>query len=182
MPCVWLGGAGKGTHNGWLNIGECPLAAIRPGTGLVLGYTSVGLGEWLIIGDGYVAYEGRMLGVGGGSEYWKLGCRATGPPADDGESGVDRWGAVFGVDDGTCWNARVTSCRDIRDGAAELVGGGVSPSSDFTSCSVNGSPVRSSAMPSRELTGCTGSLSEACDQTALRCSGSGARAGESLTG
>jgi len=37
-------------------------------------------------------------------------------------------------------------------------------------------------MPSRELTECTRALSEACDQTALRCSGSGARAGESLTG
>ena len=85
-------------------------------------------------------------------------------------------------DDGTCWNARVTSCRDIRDGAAAVVGGGVSPSSDFTSCRVNGSPVRSSAMPSSELTACTLALSEACDHTALRCSGSGARAGESLTG
>jgi len=36
-------------------------------------------------------------------------------------------------------------------------------------------------MPSRELTECTRALSEACDQTALRCSGSGARAGKSLT-
>jgi hypothetical protein len=37
-------------------------------------------------------------------------------------------------------------------------------------------------MPSSELTECTRALSEVCDQTALRCSGSGARAGESLTG
>lgn len=29
-------------------------------------YTSVGLGEWFIMGDGYDAYDGRILGLGGG--------------------------------------------------------------------------------------------------------------------
>lgn len=82
---------------------------------------------------------------------------------------------------GTCWNARVTSWSDILDGTfAAEVGGGVSPSSDLTSCNVNGRAVRSSAMPSREFTACTRALSEGCDQTAFRCSGSGALAGDSL--
>jgi len=45
---------------------------------------------------------------------------------------------------------------------------------------VNGKEVRSSAIPSSEFTTGAGSLSAACDQTALRCSGSGALAGESL--
>jgi hypothetical protein len=112
-----------------------------------------------------------------------LGGRTTGPLVDDGgERGTDRCVAELEDDGGTCWNARVTSCSDIREGAVEPVGGGVSPSSDFTSCSVNGNAVKSSAMPSKELTACTLALSEACDQTALRCSGSGARAGESFTG
>jgi hypothetical protein len=35
-------------------------------------------------------------------------------------------------------------------------------------------------MPSKELIAANGSLSAAWDQTALRCSGSGGRAGESL--
>jgi hypothetical protein len=82
---------------------------------------------------------------------------------------------------GTCWNARVTSWSDILDGTfAAEVGGGVSPSSDLTSCSVNGRAVRSSAMPSREFTACTKALSEGCDHTAFRCSGSGALAGDSF--
>jgi hypothetical protein len=89
---------------------------------------------------------------------------------------------VAAFDDvGTCWNARVTSWSDILDGTfAADVGGGVSPSSDLTSCNVNGRAVRSSAMPSREFTACTRALSEGCDQTAFRCSGSGALAGDSL--
>lgn len=61
-------------------------------------------------------------------------------------------------------------------------GGGVSPSSDLTSCNVNGRAVKSSAIPSSELTACNPALSEVCDHTALRCSGSGPRAGDSLTG
>lgn len=82
---------------------------------------------------------------------------------------------------GTCWNARVTSWSDILDGTfATEVGGGVSPSSDLTSCNVNGRAVRSSAMPSREFTACTRVLSEGCDHTAFRCSGSGALAGDSF--
>lgn len=82
---------------------------------------------------------------------------------------------------GTCWNARVTSWSDILDGTfAAEVGGGVSPSSDLTSCNVNGRAVRSSAMPSREFIACTRALSEGCDQTAFKCSGSGALAGDSL--
>lgn len=58
-------------------------------------------------------------------------------------------------EDGTCWKARVTSYEDIRDGADEPDGGGVSPSSDFTSCNVNGIAVKSSAIPSSELTAWT---------------------------
>lgn len=51
---------------------------------------SVGLGVWLIMGDGYAAYDCRIFELGGGSEYGKLGGRATGPFADDGERGTDR--------------------------------------------------------------------------------------------
>ena len=74
---------------------------------------------------------------------------------------------------GTCWNARVTSYEDILDKPGPD-GGGVPPSSDLTSWIVNGTAVRSSAMPLRELTEGKAALSEAWDQTALRCSGSGA--------
>lgn len=49
----------------------------------------------------------------------------------DGGEMVGRSGVV--EEAGTCWNARVTSCRDILDGALGSEGGGVSPSSDFTS-------------------------------------------------
>lgn len=70
----------------------------------------------------------------------------------------------------------------MRVGPLGRLGGGVSPSSDLTSWIVKGSAVRSSAMPSRELTGRSPALFGGCDQTALRCSGSGARAGESLSG
>lgn len=100
-----------------------------------------------------------------------------------GESGVECWAVSLEEDEGTCWNARVTSCKDILEGTGTvglLDGGGVSPSSDFTSCSVNGKPVKSSAMPSSELTTWPLLFPEGCDHTALRCSGSGARAGESL--
>lgn len=81
--------------------------------------------------------------------------------------------------DGTCWKARVTSESDIREGA---VGGGVSPSSDFTSCRVNGTVVKSSAIPSRELTDGISSLFSDFDHTIFRCSGSGARTVVSLIG
>ena len=79
---------------------------------------------------------------------------------------------------GTCWNARVTSESDIREGA---VGGGVSPSSDLTSWRLNGTFVRSSTMPSNELTEGNGSFPPDFDHTILRCSGSGAREGDSFT-
>lgn len=103
-----------------------------------------------------------------------------GPAADEVGNVLLLLVAVFD-DVGTCWNARVTSWSDILDGTfAADVGGGVSPSSDLTSCNVNGRAVRSSAMPSREFTACTKALSEGCDQTAFRCSGSGALAGDSL--
>lgn len=103
-----------------------------------------------------------------------------GPAADEVGNVLLLLVAVFD-DVGTCWNARVTSWSDILDGTfAADVGGGVSPSSDLTSCNVNGRAVRSSAMPSREFTACTRALSEGCDQTAFRCSGSGALAGDSL--
>ena len=45
---------------------------------------------------------------------------------------------------------------------------------------VNGKAVKSSAIPSKEFTAGAGSLPAACDQTALRCSGSGALAGDSF--
>ena len=87
--------------------------------------------------------------------------------------------------DGTCWNERVTSCKDIRDGPLEVggleaVGGGVSPSSDFTSCRVNGTEGRSSAIPFSELTAGTSAFEDVCAQRSFKCSGSGARAEESL--
>lgn len=49
------------------------------------------------------------------------------------------------------------------------------PSSDFTSWRVNGKEVKSSAMPSRELTGRNSALSDGpgCDHRAFRCSGTG---------
>ena len=56
-------------------------------------------------------------------------------------------------DTGTCWNARVTSYADILVQGPELDGGGVSPLSDLTSCSENGTLVRSSAILFNELTG-----------------------------
>jgi hypothetical protein len=66
----------------------------------------------------------------------------------------------------------VTSESDIREGT---VGGGVSPSSDFTSWRLNGTFVRSSAIPFNELTEGNGSFVPDFDHTILRCSGSGAR-------
>jgi hypothetical protein len=75
------------------------------------------------------------------------------------------------VEDGTCWNARVTSWMDIREGAPDP--GGVPPSSDLTSCSVKGIPVRSSLMLFRELDAGMSLFAETCDHTALRYSGSG---------
>lgn len=101
----------------------------------------------------------------------KLCCRSGGGGTEDDSGGTGRLLA------GTCWNARVTSESDIRDGA---VGGGVSPSSDFTSWRLNGTFVRSSAMPSSELTEGDGSFTSDFDHTILRCSGSGAREGDSF--
>jgi hypothetical protein len=91
--------------------------------------------------------------------------------------GGDKGGRMGGDDDGTCWNALVTSCKDMREGA---VGGGVSPSSDLTSWIVNGTDERSSAIPSRELTAGTPGLSDVCDHTAFKSSGSGTLEGESF--
>lgn len=92
---------------------------------------------------------------------------------------VGREGPEFdGV--GTCWNARLTSWMDMREGTDEdAVAGGVSPSSDFTSFKVKGSPVKSSPMLSREF---TDGLLLVCDQTAFKCSGSGPRDGDSFEG
>ena len=71
----------------------------------------------------------------------------------------------------------MTSKADILDGVGEgLTGGGVPPSSDLTSCIVNGTAARSSEIPSSELTLGFRSDVDGCDHTALRCSGSGARA------
>ena len=71
----------------------------------------------------------------------------------------------------------MTSESDIREGA---VGGGVSPSSDLTSWRLNGTFVRSSAIPSNELTEGSGSFAPDFDHKILRCSGSGAREGDSF--
>ena len=63
--------------------------------------------------------------------YWKLAGRATDGVVTDGvRCGT---GELTADDLGTCWNALVTSCKDMRDGAADIEGGGVSPSSDLTS-------------------------------------------------
>ena len=102
----------------------------------------------------------------------KLCGRSGGEGTEDDSGGTGRLLA------GTCWNARVTSERDIREGP---VGGGVSPSSDLTSWRLNGTFVRSSAMPSSELTEGNGSFDPDFDHTILRCSGSGAREGDSFT-
>lgn len=101
----------------------------------------------------------------------KLCCRSGGEDTDD-----DSWGTERLLV-GTCWNARVTSESDIREGA---VGGGVSPPSDLTSWRLNGTFVRSSAMPFSEFTDGNGSSPPDFDQTILRCSGSGAREGDSF--
>ena len=91
------------------------------------------------------------------------------------------WGDLT-EDVGTCWNARVTSYEDILNKPGPD-GGGVPPSSDLTSWMVNGTAVRSSAIPSREFTEGKAALSDAWDQTAFRCSGSGTPLeGESLRG
>lgn len=89
------------------------------------------------------------LGTGGGSV--KLGARAGGGREEEDTFPDDGGWMTLAEDEdegvGTCWNARVTSCSDIRDGPWDVVGGGVSPSSDLTSCKVNGTEVRSSAIP-----------------------------------
>ena len=102
----------------------------------------------------------------------KLCCRSGGEGADGGSWGTGRLLA------GTCWNARVTSESDIREGA---VGGGVSPSSDLTSWRLNGTFVRSSAIFFNEFTDGSAGSSPDFDHTILRCSGSGAREGDSFT-
>lgn len=101
----------------------------------------------------------------------KFFCRSGGEDADDESGGAGRLLA------GTCWNARVTSESDIREGT---VGGGVSPPSDLTSWRLNGTFVRSSAMPFNEFTEGSGSSPPDLDHTILRCSGSGAREGDSF--
>ena len=101
----------------------------------------------------------------------KLCSRSGGEDTEDDSGGTGRLLA------GTCWNARVTSDSDIREGA---IGGGVSPSSDLTSWRLNGTFVRSSAMPSNELTEGSGSFAPDFDHNILRCSGSGAREGDSF--
>lgn len=80
---------------------------------------------------------------------------------------------------GTCWKARVTSCRDIREGP-EVGGWDVNPSSTFISGGVKGTG--SSMIPSNEFIVRRPTLSGFCDQTAFKCSGSGRRTGDSLTG
>ena len=93
---------------------------------------TVGLGEWLIMEEGYAVYAGRMLE--GGGENAKVGGREAGLDVDEAicedAEVLLRWGFDDG---GTCWNARVTSCKDILDGGPDPDGGGVPPSSDFIS-------------------------------------------------
>lgn len=101
----------------------------------------------------------------------KLCCRSGGEDVDDDSGGTGR--LLFG----TCWNVRLTSEADMRKGA---VGGGVSPSSDLTSWRLNGTFVRSSAMAFSEFTEGDGSSPPDFDHTILRCSGSGAREGDSF--
>ena len=158
-----------------------------------------GVGACPIIGEGYAPKAGRMAPEGPGGR--KPGTRAGvegAPPGDtavcvdvevDAEAETEDEGAGFGgAGDGvgTCWNARVTSCSDIRGcgaaGALAIVGGGVSPSSDLTSCSVKLTTGMSmSAIPLSELTAGTSDFSGGCCHKSLRCSGSGARTGDSLT-
>lgn len=90
-------------------------------------------------------------------------------------------GSVLGFEDaGTCWKALVTSLSDILNVPVGGGSGGVPPS-DLTSCIVKGcKAVKSSAIPSREFDAEMSALSDACDQTAFKCSGSGARAAEPL--
>ena len=91
----------------------------------------------------------------GGGEIANPGWRGAKPFVEELLEGAIGAGRCDELDDGegTCWNARVTSYEDILVHGPELDGGGVSPSSDLTSCSVKGTPVRSSAMPLSELTG-----------------------------
>lgn len=74
--------------------------------------------------------------------------------------------------DGTVWNALVTSEADILVGGAIGPDGGGVPPSDFTSCNVKGTAVKSSSNFFREFVVGRDSFSDGWDQTALRCSGS----------
>ena len=113
----------------------------------------------------------------GFKERWlAIGELVVGGKCADLEEGV---GAAFAGAVGTVWKARVTSDAVIRDGGATGPGsGGGEPPSDFTSCRVKGTAVRSSAMIFKLFTAGRGSLLVGCDHTALRCSGSGTRAGD----
>ena len=113
-----------------------------------------------------------------------------GRAGDAGTCDVDGWGGIAGRsgcgdddDDegvGTCWNARCASATDMRVMEValcvedDIVAGGVSPSSDFISCIVKDRGVGSSAMPCSEFPDGLPSLSNVCDQTCFKCSGSGA--------
>ena len=147
---------------------------------------SVGAGEWLSIGEGYAAYgvlvmaECTACACGGNAE-----CRTD--PEVEGCTAGDCGDALRVVEPagggGTCWNARVTSCKDIREGPEpfDTVGGGVSPSSDLTSGNMNGTDGKSSVIPSSEFTPGTSAFSDVCDHNNLSCSGSGCRTGDSFT-
>lgn len=112
------------------------------------------------------------------------GGRATGALVVGGEICTfsrEGW-LLLAADVGTCWKALVTSWIDILEGAEGKEGEGVVPSLDFTSGSTKGSGVRSSAIPFNEFTGLASVLLDGWDHTALRCSGSGARDGDSFIG
>lgn len=92
-------------------------------------------------------------------EYAGLGTGPFGTETTGAGRMVLLWGDLT-EDVGTCWNARVTSYEDILDKPGPD-GGGVPPSSDLTSWIVNGTAVRSSAIPSKEFTEGKAALSDA---------------------
>ncbi len=91
----------------------------------------------------------------GGGEKANVGLRDTAPFAvlKVLAGGATAGGRCDELDEGvgTCWKARVTSYAVILVQGPGPDGGGVVPSSDFTSCSEKEG--MSSAMPLRELTG-----------------------------
>ena len=74
---------------------------------------------------------------------------------------MDGLGTWLDGPEGTVWNAFVTSDADILVGGAMGPAGGGVPPSDLTSCSVNGTAVKSSSNFFREFVVGRDSFSEA---------------------